>query len=142
MITIIFIILILLIIRKNRFLRTYLYSYLYSYGIQIGDHIYTPVCDVYSNYNYYDIVILGKNKGYLHGYYILHNKYFKIELTYIPVGHNLVHQIDNTNKEYMYMEGTPFTVRNGTLILYKKKRRGFGTYSEEISRTNKWPVYG
>jgi hypothetical protein len=130
----------ILIIRRNKFLRTYFQNSLYRIGIQIGTNIYTPVCDVQSDFCYFDIVFLKKHNATLHGYHIFQRKEFLISLKYIPIGHTLNYVIDSKVSEHLYFEGTPFHVHKGELILYQKKRKGLGFISVEINRSNKWPI--
>lgn len=131
--------LLLILIRQNKLLRTHLQNSLYSIGIQFGTHIYTPVCDVYSDSRYFDIVLLGKHHAHLHGYRVFHQQYFELPLKYVPVGHHLVHEIDGNSREHLYLDGTPFRVHTGQLVLYRKKRRGLGFISEVCERSNQWP---
>lgn len=126
-------------IRRNKVLRTSFYYILYILGLQIGRHIYTPVCDIYTDFRYFDIVFLGKHHGHVHGYRLFHREYFQIPLHYLPVDNNLVYQINEQPAEHLYLEGTPFHLNKGELILYQRKRRGLGFISEEIGRSPKWP---
>ena len=126
-------------IRKNKLLRTYFYDSLYCIGLQLGHNIYTPVCNVYSDYCYLDIVLLKKYGGELHGCRIFHQEYFCLPLQYVPVGYTLVYELDGKPEEHLYFEGTPFKVNEGTLVLYKKKRQRLGFISEEVARSDQWP---
>lgn len=133
-----------LIIRYNKLLRIYFQSSLYKIGLQIGNNIYTPVCDVHSDFRWFDIVLIKKAPEYLHIHRILHREKHYIPLFYVPVGKNLVYKIDDEISEHLYLEGTPFTVSKGELILYKREnvgRMGFTKYVE-IAKSNQWPIVG
>lgn len=138
----IFLLLSILLIRKNKFLRTYFHNSLFYIGLQLGWHIYTPVCDVCSRsaFRYFDIVLFDKYDGCIHGYRILHREYFCIPLKYIPVGYTLVYKVNGEVRDHLYLEGTPFQIDEGQLILYRKKRKGISFISEEVCRSNKWPI--
>ena len=105
-------------IRKNKFIRNRLRDKLYYIGIQIGNNIYTPVCDIHTEFKYFDMIVMVKEKNNIHGYRIFNREYFNISLKYIPVGHHLVYKHNNKNKEHLYLEGTPFKINKGELILY------------------------
>jgi hypothetical protein len=126
-------------IRSNKYLRTHFYDKLYSVGLQYGNHIYTLVSDVYQEECCVDLVILTKHHDHLHVYHVFNRKYSKISLVYPSPIQTLVYQIDNQPKEHLYMEGTPFRVNKGELILYQKKRKGLGFIREEIGRSKQWP---
>jgi len=126
-------------IRQNKLLRIRFYNNLYSIGIQIKDHINTPVCDIYTEPRPFDIVLLIKHHEHLHGYRIFNKEYFKIKLEYVPVGYHLVYHINNEPAEHLYMEGTPFQLNKGTLVLSQKKRKGLSFISVEVGRSNQWP---
>ena len=130
----------LALIRQSQLLRTHLHASLYSIGLQFGKHIYTPVCNVYSDSRFFDIVLLGKHHGHIHGHRVFNREYFHIPLTYVPVGHHLVYEINGRKQDHFYLEGTPFRVHKGTLVLYQKKRRGMSFISEERGRSNEWPM--
>lgn len=130
----------LILIRQSKLIRTHFHSYLYSIGLQFGTHIYTPVCNVYSDFRYFDIVLLGKHHGYIHGHRIFHREFFRIALNYVPVGYHLVYEVNRQKQEHFYLEGTHFQVDRGILILYRKKRRGMSFVSEECNRSNQWPM--
>lgn len=129
----------MLLIRRNKFIRTYLHPWLYRFGLQLGSHIYTPVCDIYSNFRYFDIVLLMKYKGSLYMYRLFHHEQIQIPLKYIPVGHHLKYKINDEEHEHLYLEGTPFQLHKGELILYQRKARRLGFISIEVGRSDKWP---
>jgi hypothetical protein len=130
---------IILGIRNNKLLRTYFQSYLYRLGLQFGTHIYTLVGDVYSDFRYFDIVFLKKHKENLHGFRLFNQEDFCILMKYVPVGHHLIYKVNDKVKEHLYLDGTPFEIDEGELILYRKVPKRFGYISEEHSRSNKWP---
>lgn len=127
-------------IRRSKLLRTYFYSKLYRIGIQYGKHIYTPVCDIYTDFYGLDFVFLRLKHKCLWGYRFLHGECFRIPLTYVDVGHHLKYVHDGEEVDHMYMEGTPFSVEKGHLILYQRKRKGLSYISEEIKRSQQWPM--
>lgn len=135
-----FICIFFILIRKSKFLRIYFHSKLYRIGIQIGKHIYTPVCDIHSDFRYFDLVFLRKQHSHLDGYRIFHQECFRLTLQYIEAGQHLVYEIDGKHQDHLYLEGTPFQVTKGILILYQKKRKGLSFISEEIKRSNQWPM--
>lgn len=128
-----------LFIRQNKLLRAYFHSWLYRVGLQLGTHIYTPVCDIHSEFRYFDIVLLKKCNGHLHLNRILHQESLEIPLKYVPVGHHLTYEVDGKVKEHLYLEGTPFKISEGTLILYQRKFKRLGSILEEHSRSDRWP---
>ena len=136
----IFIVLGMMIIRKNNFLRIYLQSKLYFIGIQINNNIYTPVCDIYSDNSCFDIVYIKKHQSHICCYNILRNQSYKILLSYVPPNYRLEHRINDEVQQHIYLEGTPFNVTEGKLILFEKKRKGLGFIFQKHSESTSWPT--
>ena len=132
----------LFIIRYNKLLRIYFQSSLYKIGIQLGNNIYTPVCDVHSEFRWFDIVLIEKNPSHLHIHRVLHREKFHLPLLYIPVGKTLLYKINGIPSEHMYLEGTPFTLSKGELTLYRRESTGrMGSFRNiEIARSIQWPI--
>lgn len=138
---ILLILLALIVIRYNKLLRLYFESSLYKIGVQIGNTIYTPVCDVHSEFRWFDFVLIKKNPSHVHIHRVLHREKFHIPLSYIPVGKTLLYKVNGVPSEHMYLEGTPFTLSKGELILYnKEKARMMGWKNVEIARSTQWPI--
>lgn len=129
----------LLVIRSDKYLRTYFNDKLYIIGIQLGNIIYTPVADIYLNQFKFDIILSAKYRDNLYVYKILNRECSKIALTYPSPVQTLVYYIDNKPQEHKYLEGSPFIVHRGELVLFEKKRKGLGFIRQEIGRSNKWP---
>ena len=131
----------LIVIRSSLLLKAYFVASLNSIGLQLGDHIYTPISLIhYPQGDWFDLVLLGHHQQRLHGYQLLHQNYFDISLHYVPVGHKLTYLNDGEEKEIPYMTGTPFRLRKGELILHRKQRKGFGFIHEEVARGTEWPL--
>jgi len=130
-----------LIVRQSAILRIRFFDRLNFIGIQICDHIYTPVTTLQrpSN-NWIDFVFLGVHHQHIHAYTVLHQDYFTIQLHHVPVGQKLIHLVDGQKKDPPYMRGTPFQLKKGKLVLYKRVRKGFGFILEEVATSPEWPI--
>lgn len=130
------------LIRYNKLLRIYFQSSLYKIGIQLGNNIYTPVCDVHSEFRWFDIVLIKKNPSHVHIHRILHGEEFHLPLSYVPVGKTLLYKINGVPSEHMYLEGTPFILSKGELTLYRRENSGrMGSFrTVEIARSIQWPI--
>ena len=130
------------LIRYNKLLRIYFQGSLYKIGVQFGNTIYTPVCDVYSDFRWFDVVFFKKSPGHLYGHRLLYQEQFDIPLSYVPVGKTLLYKINGVPSEHMYLEGTPFTLSNGELTLYRRESTGrMGSFRNiEVARSIQWPI--
>lgn len=110
-------------------------------GIQIRDHIYAPIHDLHQDSPWwFDLVLIGKHQNHLHLYRVFHQEYSTVSLTYVPVMHKLAYVDEDQEKEHSYYPGSPFRVRKGDLVLYKRKKKGLGFSLEEVARSKSWPI--
>lgn len=131
----------LFLVRSSILLRTWFHDELNSIGLQVGDHIYTPLSLIhYPQGNYFDFVLLGHHQHQLHGYQILQRNYFNIRLHYVPVGHKLTYLDEGREKEIPYLRGTPFQLKRGELVLHRRRKKGFSFSHEEVARGTEWPL--
>lgn len=132
----------ILLSRHNKFLQTS-FEHCNVIGIQIGSHIYGPLHDLHQKSSYwFDLVLIGKHDHHLHLYRIFHREHNVIPLTYVPVMHKLTYLEDNSEREHSYYPGSPFQVRKGDLVLYRRKKKGFAFSLEEVARSKSWPIDG
>lgn len=131
----------LFFVRYLPVLRTYFKDSLNFVGIMVGTHIYTPVSTIqHTSRHWVDFVLLGKHHNHIHVYSLFYGNYFTIQLHHIPVGHKLVYLHGDKKINPPYMEGTPFTVKDGHLVLYKRKRKRFGFNLEKVKESQTWPM--
>jgi hypothetical protein len=132
---------ILLVFIRITPLHNYCFDHLNCIGLQLGNHIYTPVTTIqHPTENWIDLIFLRTHQKHLHGYSFFHHQYFAIEMHHVPVGHKLIYHYNNQNHDLPYMKGTPFRVKNGQLILYKRRRKGIGFILEKVAKSTSWPI--
>ena len=124
-------------IRNHSLARIQLHSYLYKIGIQWGNHVYTPVCDICTDFRFPDLVLLGVHHEHLHIYRIFQREHVHIPLVYVQPGYHLEYK---GPESIMYMEGTPFRVKKGELVLYKRQRKGMAFMLQEVQRSTQWTM--
>lgn len=130
----------LIMVRSSPLFRTLFGPRLNSVGLQVGDYIHTPVSLIHHPMeSWFDLVLIGHQQNRLHGYRILHQDYFEIYLHHVPVGHKLIYLHQGQQQDIPYLTGTPFSLAEGELILYRKRRRGLGFVHEEVARGTRWP---
>lgn len=132
--------LVLVCIRKSAYLRLLLRDKLYYVGIQLGHTIYTAVGDVYQETPRYDIVLLWRTKVW-HAYRLFSHEYVTMPVCHPSPMQTLQYLVDGKPRELMYLEGTPFRVRTGELVLYQRKRRGLCFVKEQVARGDRWPLW-
>ena len=108
-------------------------------GIQIGRTIYTLAGDIITDRMRLDLVYLKRTGGCISFQTALTRNSFSIPLMYPEPGCSLVYMVNGTSHDLPYMEGTPFTVNKGELILYEKVKRGLTYMSVEVGRSTSWP---
>lgn len=132
----------LFLIWSSPLLKIILGPFLNSVGLQLGNHIYTPLSLVYSPQSTrFDLVLLQLHQDRLEVHQLLHQNRFEIELHHVPVGCKLVYLCRGEEKEFPYIPGTPFQLTEGLVVLSKRQKRGFGFIYEEVASGTKWPLY-
>lgn len=127
-------------IKKVKIARIFFHRYLSSWGVQIGNHIHTPVSTIYSYDKTLDIVHIIKSNSFIKIKYMISSKCLTIPLKYVPPNHKLIYSVNGENKDIPYEDGTPFSVFDGELILYRKERKSLGYIMEEICKSKSWPI--
>lgn len=131
--------LVIVTIKKNTFLRSYFHDKLSKIGLQFGNTIYTPVCDIQTDYRLFDIVFTRKENTRLQLSRIFHKERFYIPLTYVEPGYKLKYKVNNQIQDIPYYDGTPFTLDQGILTMYKSKVGKMGITSQYIGESIQWP---